>query len=452
MARLFLIRRNLETFTGPMTVVEMREAHRRLQFGMSDEVSGHCGPWISFENLTSLRKYYPEVAKIVSEEILPGWGISDQTGARFLGVSNTKKLIVSNTRSMHLALTFLLIAFIAFVAAVYMATGHGRFLSKQHVPEGEATPQDVQGFIDRGEFVAFEEYMGKQLDNIVKSIGDNQNLENIWLPYLRLYAFNHDGAIAGISGKVLRGQLPGAAPSDCSLKQWRKQWRSSYKNWNQVLIDRKLIRAHWARMLAWDPHWIRRREHKGWLGEQNYFLACMIMADRALDELAADASLVNSAADWGRLGFTAIKNRIAWMLNSARGNVDSYPVSVDNNNSLSIWTCMEQARDLRSLSRCKDGLVDNTSDSSFIAYTEERFIWNSLRIAINGGASLNAETLVALDKLASKANKADFYTRFDYRAEQRLLRGLVQVAPGDGGVERIVEKLRSEFPEVRLMY
>lgn len=452
MAKLFLIRRNLETFSGPMTVVEMREAHRRMQFGMSDEVAGHCGPWVSFDNLTSLKRYYPEVAKIVSEEILPGWGISENTEARLVAASGNKKLPISNSRSMNLALAFLLIAFLAFVAAVYMATANGRMSSKPNVPESDASPQDVQGFIERGEFFAFEEYMRRQLENIVKSISEDRQLETVWLPYLRFYAFNHEGAIAGVSGKILRGQLAGAAPSDCSLKQWRKQWRSSYKLWNQVLIDRKLIRAHWARMLAWDPHWIRRRDNKGWIGNQNYYSACMVMADRALDELAADTSLVSSSADWARMGFTAIKSRIAWILNSARGIQDADPMVIDNNNALSIWTCMEQARDLKTLSRCKEGLVESTPEDAFVSYTEERFIWNSLRIAMRGGSSLNADMINHLDKMAAKASRADFYTRFDYRAEQRLLRALARTTPGEGAIDRIVEKLNSDFPDVRIMY
>src|SRR4051812_38773305 len=95
MSKFYLIRRNLEAFIGPMTLAEMKEAYKRMQFGLQDEVSGHCGPWVSFDNIERVRKHYPEVARIVSEDMLAGWGVSQPEAVR-LAPEETKRI---DTRS-----------------------------------------------------------------------------------------------------------------------------------------------------------------------------------------------------------------------------------------------------------------------------------------------------------------------------------------------------------------
>jgi hypothetical protein len=456
MAKLFLIRRNMETFTGPLTLAEMKDAHKRMQFGLSDEVSGHCGPWVQFDKINEIKRHYPEIARVVHEEMLAGWGVSDHTGARLVGGGgdgDTKRLAVKPQRGVGLALTFLVIALVAFAAAVYMASGGGRFSGKAGTPSKEVSPKDAQGFLDRSEFAQFDEYMGGNVDGIVQSINLDKKLETAWLPYLRLYAFNHEGAIPGFPVKTLRGQAAASAPSDCSLKQWRKRWRSSYKQWIQLIGERKLVRSHWARMLAWDPHWIRRRDNKGWIGNQNYYTACLTMADRALDELSSDTSLVQNAGDWARMGYPQVKRRLIWILEIARDGHSVAGAPGDAANALSVWTCMEQARDLKSLSKCKEGLIGGTAEQdAFLSYTDERYAWNALRIAATTPGAIAAETVSQLDKLAAKAGKGDFYTRFDYRAEQKLLKTLSKATPGEKGVDKIVEKVSAEFPDVNLAH
>lgn len=448
MAKLFLIRRNMETFTGPLTVQEMKDAHQRLQFGISDEISGHCGPWITFENTLELKKYYPEVARVLSEEITLGWGVSDHTGSRLLNASTMKQVDLKDTRGIGLAFTFLLIALVAFAAAIYLATGGARLSGRVINPPSELSPREPQGFLERDELPAFQQYMDERLEEIVELINTDKKQEALWLPYLRFYAFNQEGMIDGVPGKTLRGQIGGTAPSDCSLKQWRRRWRASLKQWNQLLADRKLIRAHWARMLAWDPYWIRHRDNRGWIGNQNYYTACLLMADRALDELASDPSLVQTAGDLNRMGYPQIKRRLTHLLDITREGQSIGLPSVDPSNALSIWTCMEQSRDLRSLAKCKEPVAESSDQDSFAAYTEERYMWNALRIAAQSPSTLSAEAVAQLDKLSLKANRADYYTRFDYRAENKLLKLLSKITPGDKAADRLVERVNAEFPDV----
>ncbi len=273
MAKLFLIRRNLETFTGPMTLSEMKDAYKRMQFGLQDEVAGHCGPWVSFDNLSDIKKHYPEIARIVNEDMLAGWGVSDH-GTRIVN-EDTKRIDTKSSKGIGLALAFLAIALAAFAAAVYMA--NGAKMSGKSKDEGDGlTIDQIQGYIEKGDAAGFEDFMNSHMDEMVERTSRPKKAEAQWLPYLRLFAFSHEGQIAGLPAKYLRGSVA-AAPVDCSLKMWRKRWRMSVKNWNEVVVQRKFVRAHWARVLAWDPTWIRRRDNKGWLGNQNYYVGCLTM-------------------------------------------------------------------------------------------------------------------------------------------------------------------------------
>ena len=380
-----------------------------------------------------------------------GWGVSDHSGARLINDMPTKQVAVHKDRGMGLALTFLLIALVAFAAAIYIAAGTGRMSGKGPSISEELAPRDPQAFLDRQDYAKFDKYMQDRMIEIVEAITNDKRQETLWLPYLRFYAFNHEGLIPGVASKTLRGAIGGTAPVDCSLKQWRRRWRASHKQWNQLIVEQKLIRAHWARMLAWDPHWIRRRESKGWIGNQNYYAACMLMADRALDELAMDQSLVQTAGDWSRMGYPQVKRRLTYILDVVReGHSAGGAFAVDTGNSLGIWTCMEQARDLRSLAKCREGLSGASDQEGFMTYTEDRYAWNAMRIAAMSPATLTPDAIALLERLALKANYADFYTRFDYRPEHKLMKLFSKTSPGDKASEKLIEKVNAEFPEVNL--
>lgn len=439
---------------GPLTLAEMKEAHKKMQFGLSDEVTGHCGPWISFDNIEGIKKHYPDIARVVHEDMLAGWGVSDHTGARLVGDGDTKKIMVKGPRSLSMALTFLVIALLAFAAAVYLASANANKLSgKLNEPGREPTPQDAQGYIDRGEIEAFDEFMSVNGEGIVQRMTKQKKNEALWLPYLRYHAFLHEGSFANVPPRTLRGQAAPSAPSDCSLKQWRKRWRESMKQWNAMLQEKRLVRAHWARMLAWDPHWIRRRDNKGWIGSQNYYTGCLSMADRAFTELLSDSGLVASPAEWEKLGYGKVRQRLSFVLEMARdGRVQSPMPPFDATNPLNVWTCIEGAREMRELARCREGQVAPPlaqDPDGIFAYTEERVAWNALRIAAGLSGTLPADLLQAINSLAPKAQKTDFYTRFDYRAEQKLIKILAKPAPGDRQIEKVVEKVYAEFPELR---
>lgn len=444
MAKLYLIRRNLESFTGPLTLNEMRDAYKRMAFGLQDEVSGHCGPWIAFDDLPAIKKHYPEVARIVNDEMLAGWGVS---GAAVRIVNeDTKRIDVRKQKGLGLAITFLLIAVVAFVAAIYMAN-NARLSGKFREVREDVTIEKLQGFVDRNDFAGLNSILANNLDQVLEKFRKAKKPDPRWLPYLRAYAFSNDGNLPGINPKILRGDNISAAPIDCSLKTWRAQWRASVKNWNEMIVDNKLVRSHWGRLLAWDPHWIRRRaDKKNWPGLNSYYIGCLMMAEKALNELMTDVTLVSNASDWEKIGITKIKQRLQWMLDISRSGTSSIPTAPVAENSLSLWTCFEAARDVKELAACRSGMTDETDPMS--AYNEEKFGWNFARIVFAARGTVPAELQPAITAYSTKLPKVDYFTRLDFRMEHKILRA---VGRFNQPIERVIERQQAETPEIRIL-
>ena len=444
MAKLYLIRRNLEAFTGPLTLQELKDAYKRMQFGVADEVSGHCGPWVSLDNVEKIKKQYPEIARIVHEEMVSAWGLASEHGTR-LANEETRRLKVKSTHGIGLAMVFLLIAIAALLAAIYMANAAKMSSKAREIPDHPAKPEEVQSLLERGNIEGFHRYMQLHVPEIVDSLQQDRVSPEVWLPYLRSYAFTHDGQIPGLELKLLRGSA--TAPVDCSMRMWAHRWRASYRNWNQLISGEHLPHAHWARILAWDPNWIRRRDNKGWLSHESYYGGCLNMAYKALNELQSDPSLGVSKIEWERYGLSKIKVRLEWQL-ALLQNATALPgTPAEPGNWLSIWSCYESAANLSSLQRCK-ALISQTGLVSQ-DYGDERYGWNLLRLAATVKGPLPAEFANQLAEHADKLAQEDSFTRLDYRSEWRLLNKLTNhETPLDKGMD----KAQAELPNAKLSH
>src|SRR5690606_16130297 len=133
-------------------------------------------------------------------------------------------------KGVGLALTFLVIALAAFAAAVYMANGNR--MSGKSGPAIDLTPEAAQTLIDRNDTQQFNALIEANVAVLVDKVMRSKNPEGGWTPYLRRYAFGKEGQIEGLAPKFLRGNSAPSAPVDCSLKMWRRRWRSSLKLWN----------------------------------------------------------------------------------------------------------------------------------------------------------------------------------------------------------------------------
>jgi hypothetical protein len=450
MAKLYLIRRNLETFAGPMTSAELKDAYKRMAFGLQDEVSGHCGPWVTFDDLPNVRKYYPEIARIVHEDAMQAWGVSSEHGMAIIKNVGQPEEGAGGQGGLWVALTFLGLALGAFILAIYFATG-GRLAGRARDSVAEPTPSEAQGFLDRGDMPGFERYMASHLESVVDKITFSKRFDPQWLPYMRLYAFNQEGTINGLAPKTLRGEGATSAPVDCSLRAWRRRWRSSVRNWGELASEKRLVRTHWSRLLAWDPYWVRRRDNKGWIRGSSYYLGCVTMSERALSEIMADTALLAQASEADRLGGRQFVQRLDWLLEILRDgqpSAASTQASLQLTGGLGTWSCFEAARDLKELIKCRGGEGSpSAEDDPWAAYNDERFGWNLLRLAMQAKGSPPADLTALLNQYGNKMSRGDFFTRFDYRFELKVWR-MLQKQPGP--MDKIMEKAQSDFPEIKL--
>ncbi|MBM4252699.1 MAG: hypothetical protein FJ146_12060 [Deltaproteobacteria bacterium] len=415
MAKLYLIRRNLEGFSGPMTLMELKDAFKRMQFGLSDEVSGHCGPWVSMDNMEKVKKTYPEVARIVYEDLASDWGVSGHGEPQQLS-ENTRLIRKKSARGLGLAVTFLLLAAAAFVAAIYMANNARMSSKARELPDHAPRPEDAQSLLDSSDKDGFFKYMQTNMQFIVDKAQSGRKDGDAWLPYLRSYAFARDGQISGLRGNVLRGAA--VAPLNCSYKTWAEQWRSSQASWHEVLTEHQLVHAQWARVLAWDPNWIRKKEHKGWLAGENYYLGCLVMAQKALVDLSEKNASEVARAEFERNGVTSLKSRLNWLIAASQG-LSAPESNVSPSNELALWSCFEDASDLGALGRCRANQPRQVDTLS--SYSTERYIWNILRLGVAMPSQITGDVKSQLVLYADSLGTEDKFTRFDYPAEVRFL-------------------------------
>ncbi len=449
MTKLYLIRRNLETFIGPLSAPELKDSFQKMEFGLQDEISGSCGSWITLDNTEKLRKHYPEIARIVLDD-QGNWAVSNHdTSHSNLGASSKQKSRKKphTLSGLGWAISLLVIAAIALSSAIYFAiTGKLLILTKEQ--DNPYLFDELKTLQDRQDEIGLAKFMDKNLREIVERTTRPKKAELQWMPYLRSHAFKYDGSIEGLPHRLLRGEGMTHTPMDCSLKTWNTRWRGAIKSINELVQQYRLVNNHWARILAWDPHWIRRRDHKGWLKGESYYLGCTLMAEQALKELFSDVTLVSQSGDWEKLGLTKVKTRLAWLVETQKsGAFNTQPTLPQSGDLLSLWTCYESSAEVKHLAQCRDSFtapMDETTQS----YSDDRFGWNLLRIVMASKTPPPTEVLQAMTQLLPKIQKGDQFSRLDYRIEIKIWRAIVKQPTM---IDKILEKSQQESSEFRLI-
>ena len=121
MAKLYLIRRNLESFLGPLTLEELKKSYQRMEFGLQDEVAGSYGRWIAFDDLDRIQDHYPELTPVIRETMLGGWGFSQNTATRIIDRGNSGKREKSKGGGLSFGVTLLLVLVLVGMSAYYVA-------------------------------------------------------------------------------------------------------------------------------------------------------------------------------------------------------------------------------------------------------------------------------------------------------------------------------------------
>jgi hypothetical protein len=466
MAKLYLIRRKLESFVGPMTAEELQKSFERMDFGIEDEVVGHCGKWIKFENKKSLQKYYPDVFPLIYKGSREVWSaaINSNQAVSFeeekIQTSSKKKRkqrsphnkqSAKKSKSKGLAYLFLLMSAAAIGLAVYLIKEDNLVVN---IPmfSNKVSLTKVKKYFQDGNLVGFMSYMKDHQPAIVTEIKKNKidGHKSVWLPYLRFYAYQGSGEVAGLPASTLKGRNAVSAPSDCSMEAWTKNWKSSKSQWADMVYGKNLVKSQAGRMLGWDPHWIKRRPSQGWSEPINYYGACVFMAYRAFEKLMNDKKFVKdfiSTDPDAALVMEVVRGRIGWISYIANGTNTFNGIIPGNTGegflAPSYWTCLEAAGSYKELDSCKQGY--QSADQDWKVFEKDRLSNNLIRLTFAEKKKIPTSILMKLGESQSKIKRNDPFTRFDFRAEIKYLDLLLRFK---GDSTKSLKIIKSEYPEV----
>lgn len=458
MQKLFLIRRGLDTFLGPMSLQEIRTSYGKMSFGFQDEISGHLGPWVPLENIEVLRKNYPEVAAIVHHDISTSWGGGDQVTKVVRSSPSVTRAKPAKGKSGSFAIGFFFMAAAAATAAFYLART-GKLNGKLFSEEGEPVNIAASTAWNAGE-TEFSSFMAAQVRVVVPKVLRSKGAMQNWLPYLRAYAYLQDGEIEGLSSNVLRGTIvnpPSSLPGECQLKFWQKKWALNAESVLAIAGQRALPRGHWAALVQWDPYWVRRRKAVGWLKPHNYYEACLAMATKAFFEAYGPQAPVNAPPqgidtnEW-RSALYAIDRRLNVMkaVLGAKSAEDLEAVGRGfyatakevPHDALSLMSCFEMAPTADGLDICL--AATRASKESWGAFFDVRYRMNMFRLLLQNGIRPEDqrlwEAIATGDPIVQEAT-----TGLEYKAEWSFFKAVRKAGIQS---DAVLNQLSNQYPDV----
>lgn len=413
----YLVRRNLETIVGPMTLKEFKDKFEHMEFGLQDEISSHCSKWIFLEDAKKLKVYYPSVYKYIFSD-LRTW--TDQMNQK-VNLSSKKKPSKKKSKiAKRMWMVFLGVVFL-----ISMLVWHNRaYLYQEFQASTDDTQIDlveVKNFYDGGQFDQLDAYMRSYEAQIARKANSAEAKD--WLPYIRWFVYFKGGNMDDVSAQTLKGEEAelNNTPVDCSFNSWKYRFQESIRDWRAIFSGQELPKAHWSRILAWDPHWIKRRPSEGWLQPSNYYGGCVFMALQGFLVLSEEqdfVALVDSVYpnEAGRY-LNTIKNRLLWLSHVVNGT-EKPSQSVLRRRSIDLerLTCYESSMTHEGLKKC---LNLPASEDDWYKYMYGRFSNNSLRLILQNRTynKLAADAFEMKDQLIT----VDSLTRLDFSAEHYFL-------------------------------
>lgn len=402
--KLYLIRVDMERFIGPLTLREVRDSYRRMEFGLQDEIAASNRAWVAFDDLERVKRYYPELVSLIKKEMLSGWGSTNPSSIRIRKDKEDTSISRKTVGLFTKIAIMLAVSFISFV--VFYIIRENRITDFSMLFKDPLLSQAI--FLYGDDYnVRFEAFMDRNREEIAKNLKNRSQLES-WLPYIRAVAYQRDGSYPGIPSRTLRGKDVEFSPAECSLASWKKRWDSSHGQWQSLLSGSAFPTSDWARILVWDTDWIRYRtvQEKQWLSPSSYYEACMNMALKALAELSQAKDTVEAEV---------FRSRLKWKLNLLRGN--SSDTQFQMSGSLWVLSCIESAEHPDEIKNCLSSLRLGREWTRFL---EHRGFLREARIIISENSIVNRDQLDRLRFLIDKVQSVDPFTRFDYSEEKKL--------------------------------
>jgi hypothetical protein len=451
--RLYLVRRDSREFIGPMLIGEFQQRLARMEFGLQDEVSGHCGPWIVLDQKDLLTMHYPEVAALLGDSLPLSW--REVTGhAKVISRQDTRKdrhkkagesksanrktdvedfsaYLMRRRRhknfNVAVALGFLVCAGLL---GLWFAG------KKDDLPN----PTDIASLASKSDSTEFLNVMGLKVVPFAPRIVKNPKTQATWIPFLRMYAFSTNGAIDGVSSKYLRGDLPTYAPADCSVEVLKRKWRENAAQVALFTQGRVLAKNPWTKLLAMDPNWARRRSAKGWIKPRNYYEACLMAGSMAIRSVALEPGFGADPEDGVNSELLAtISRRIQSQLEII--NSGKTTMAVEKSSLLGSLTCLDNIQDVAELDRCKVSF-----DPQIRPLLDERTALALVRVAVNSsGGAADGRWMSAMNLAATRIMSEDVMSRADLSPESKLIGYLLSGST----VEQAIGKTETDNQEIR---
>ena len=422
----------MERFLGPMTVKEIRDAYRRMEFGLQDEIAGSNRAWVAFDDLERIKRHYPELVNLVKKEMLSGWGTTSHSSIS-IQKDMKQKSIPKRTFGLFSKLIILgLIAVVSFLA-VYVLKER-RWKDLKMLLEDPLLSKAILLYGDEYN-VKFEAFMDANRDEINRSLKSRKLLE-LWLPYVRAVAFSRDGQWSGVNSRVLRGKDNPFTPADCSQDAWSKRWQSAEDKIEDVLAAKLVVQQDWARLLFWDVEWIKQRifPKNGWVFPGSYYEACILMASKSMKSQSSEEQ-------WDR---RVILSRLKWQQNLLLGTDSNQEYQMSG----ILWSlsCIETSESGDDLGNCIKSIKPS---KDWLAYLEHRMNLRQARLLIFENSQLNENRLSVLKSAVQKILERDPMTRFDYDDEKELFAKVIEL---DGNIAAAVRTINAQKKHVRFRY
>ena len=444
-SRYFLVRREAREFIGPMALDEFKIRFDRLEFGMQDEVSGHCGPWVVLDRREDMMKHYPEIARVFGENLPLSWrettghanviSRKDSRKDKRSELEQQKKARTDFHRYMELrkrqAVARTRLALLTVM--VSLVIGAWIIMDK----EVSIDLAEIQTLSQKSDPTEFLNVMGVKVIPQAARIAKSQKLQPLWLPYLRMYAYYTTGLVEGVSQKMLRGDALPTLPLECSVDAWKRKWRENAGAAVTFIQGTSLQKNPWTKLLGLDPYWVRRRPSKGWIRPKSYIAGCLMTAHTAIRSLSTEKN--SDGSDFISMDIsTAILARLRFQLDVINGNRTA--VTAGGSGVLSQLICLETQMSLAELDKCRNGV-----DPQFRPLFDERYAFGVLRLVLASKTpNLEKSYASAIANALPRMVPEDFLSRLDLAPEIKLFGYLNSY----GDVEQALARIGEEYTEM----
>ena len=433
MSRLYLVRKNLELYLGPMDIMEFKEGYKKLKFGPDAEICSSLKKWVKLSDHQRLASRYPQIASIVSraaiwEQSMAPVQIRDDHAIR----SHFPR---KQSSFFFYGISFLIIALVIIGVWGYKE-GIFSFSHKK------INIQVVTQLLSQKKEVEFLKYMESHIAVIVPDASKHKTSYTEWIPYIRYYAYKKGGSVVGMKPQLLKGAVPSTlAPLDCSMEGLRSKLGEELQtDWKAILHGSETPSTIFQKMFFWDPYWIKIRVDPSWIQPINYYQACLIELSQVIKQ---DQFIIPT--DVKPILEARVDHLLSTISPKQQGfRFESIKPKVVPTNILGALSCIEEDGDSE-VCIPKDSLA--VPATKYLAVRKQRMDIFSMLSSIVIKEAILSEELSELYTLRANIKPIDQITQFNYSSEYQLITYMQHTS---GSIKKKKKMMEQSSPEINL--